>query len=93
MKMAGRSLVTIDDFTSAEMEGVFNVADQMASNRSAQYGLCQGKVMASLFFEPSTRTRLSFESAMNRLGGRVISVTLCPNPASVREMYAACSIQ
>ncbi len=75
MSVSGRSLVTIDDFTSAEMEGVFNVADQMAADRSAQYGLCQGKVMASLFFEPSTRTRLSFESAMNRLGGRVISVT------------------
>ena len=84
MKMAGRSLVTIDDFTSAEMEGVFNVADQMASNRSAQYGLCQGKVMASLFFEPSTRTRLSFESAMNRLGGRVISVT-DPNATSLAK--------
>jgi len=75
VSLAGRSLVTIDDFTSAEMEGVFGIADQMASDRSAQYGLCRGKVMASLFFEPSTRTRLSFESAMNRLGGRVISVT------------------
>ena len=75
MNLAGRSLVTIDDLTSGEMEGLFALADEMASDRAKQYGLCQGKVMASLFFEPSTRTRLSFESAMNRLGGRVISVT------------------
>jgi len=75
MNLQGRSLVTIDDFTSSEMEGLFTLADEMAGQRTQQYGLCSGKVMASLFFEPSTRTRLSFESAMNRLGGRVISVT------------------
>jgi aspartate carbamoyltransferase catalytic subunit len=75
MSLIGRSLVTTDDFSCAEMEGVFALADEMAGARDKQYGLCQGKVMASLFFEPSTRTRLSFESAMNRLGGRVISVT------------------
>jgi aspartate carbamoyltransferase catalytic subunit len=75
MTLKGRSLVTIDDFTCSEMDGIFNVADEMAAARDMQYGLCQGKVMASLFFEPSTRTRLSFEAAMSRLGGRVISVT------------------
>ncbi len=75
MSLQGRSLVTIDDFSSSEMEGLFTLADEMAGQRDQQYGLCTGKVMASLFFEPSTRTRLSFESAMNRLGGRVISVT------------------
>jgi aspartate carbamoyltransferase catalytic subunit len=75
MSLKGRNLVTIDDFSSAEMETVFSLADEMAATREKQYGLCTGKIMASLFFEPSTRTRLSFESAMNRLGGRVISVT------------------
>jgi aspartate carbamoyltransferase catalytic subunit len=75
MTLKGRSLVTIDDFTCSEMDGIFTVADEMGAARDRQYGLCQGKVMASLFFEPSTRTRLSFEAAMSRLGGRVISVT------------------
>ena len=84
MSLAGRNLVTIDDFTCAEMEGLFSLADEMASERDKQYGLCQGKIMASLFFEPSTRTRLSFESAMNRLGGRVVSVT-DPNATSLAK--------
>jgi aspartate carbamoyltransferase catalytic subunit len=75
MSLTGKSLVTTDDLSCGEMEGLFALADEMAAARDKQYGLCQGKIMASLFFEPSTRTRLSFESAMNRLGGRVISVT------------------
>ena len=75
MVLIKRSLVTIDDLSYNEMEALFSLADRMSADREKHYGLCQGKVMASLFFEPSTRTRLSFESAMNRLGGRVISVT------------------
>src|SRR3989304_4996202 len=75
MALASRSLVTIDDLSYGEMESLFSLTDEMAAQRDKQYGLCQGKVMASLFFEPSPRTRMSFESAMNRLGGRVISVT------------------
>jgi aspartate carbamoyltransferase catalytic subunit len=70
-----RDLITIEDLSNREIEAVFRVADQMAENMIEQFGVCRGKVMASLFFEPSTRTRLSFETAMNRLGGSVISVT------------------
>ena len=73
MKLTNRDLVTIDDLSNDEMEALFCLADEMADSLDAQYGLCQGKIMASLFFEPSTRTRLSFEAAMLRLGGRVIS--------------------
>ena len=73
MTLENRRLITIDDFSIGEMEGVFNLADEMADNIKEQLGLCKGKVMASLFFEPSTRTRLSFETAMHRLGGSVIS--------------------
>ncbi len=71
----GRSLVTMDDLSSGEMEGLFNLADEMGADMPAQSNVAAGKIMASLFFEPSTRTRLSFEAAMNRLGGRVITVT------------------
>jgi aspartate carbamoyltransferase catalytic subunit len=84
MSLDKRSVVTIDDLSSSEMESLFDLADVMASGRDKQFGLCQGKIMASLFFEPSTRTRLSFESAMNRLGGRVISVT-DPNATSLSK--------
>jgi len=73
MKLTNRNLVTIDDVSNDEMEALFCLADDMANSLDSQYGLCQGKIMASLFFEPSTRTRLSFEAAMLRLGGRVIS--------------------
>ncbi len=75
MTLAGRSLVTIDDLNNGEILGLFSLADAMAADLGAQYGLCRGKVMASLFFEPSTRTRLSFEAAMHRLGGSVITAS------------------
>jgi len=75
MTLANRNLVTIDDLSKGEIEAVFSLADKMASSREKQHGLCQGKIMASLFFEPSTRTRLSFESAMHRLGGSVITAS------------------
>jgi len=73
MSLANRSLVTVDDLSNAEIEAVFALADEMSDSMSEQLGVCQGKIMASLFFEPSTRTRLSFEAAMHRLGGRVIT--------------------
>jgi aspartate carbamoyltransferase catalytic subunit len=75
MSLANRSLVTIDDLSNGEMVALFNLADEMAAKMPAQYGICRGKVMASLFFEPSTRTRLSFEAAMHRLGGSVITAS------------------
>jgi aspartate carbamoyltransferase catalytic subunit len=73
MSLAQRSLVTIDDLSNREIEAVFSLADEMSGSMSEQFGVCRGKIMASLFFEPSTRTRLSFEAAMHRMGGGVIS--------------------
>ena len=75
MTLANRSLVTIDDLSNGEILSLFSLANEMSANMKEQYGLCQGKVMASLFFEPSTRTRLSFEAAMHRLGGSVITAS------------------
>jgi len=71
--MTNRSLVTTDDLSNGEIEALFSLADEMSDSINEQFGLCHGKIMASLFFEPSTRTRLSFETAMHRLGGSVIS--------------------
>jgi aspartate carbamoyltransferase catalytic subunit len=73
MNLASRNLVTIDDLSNGEIEALFSLADEMANSPNEQSGLCQGKIMAILFFEPSTRTRLSFEAGMLRLGGRIIS--------------------
>ena len=73
MALANRDLVTIDDLSVGEIEALFSLADKMSASLNEQRGVCRGKIMASLFFEPSTRTRLSFETAMYRLGGDVIS--------------------
>lgn len=75
MALANRSLVTIDDLSNGEIEGLFSLADEMSGSMNKQFGVCRGKIMASLFFEPSTRTRLSFETAMHRLGGSVITAS------------------
>ncbi len=69
--MASRNLVSIADLTNGEIEEIFELADAAEKLRSEKVG--SGKIMATLFYEPSTRTRLSFESSMQRLGGTVIS--------------------
>ncbi len=79
MSLVNRDLITIEDLSNGEIEAVFALADEMSRSMKEQSNLCQGMIMASLFFEPSTRTRLSFEAAMNRLGGRVISVVEMSN--------------
>ena len=66
-------LVSISSLEKQDFERVFEKAREFEENkRSDCQSICRNKVMASLFFEPSTRTRLSFESAMQRLGGSVI---------------------
>jgi len=68
--MKNRSLVSITDFSKAEYLKILEIASEFEKN--SYQNLLNGKVVATLFFEPSTRTRLSFESAINRLGGKVI---------------------
>jgi len=66
-----RNLISIADLTNEEIEEIFMLADSADQLRGAK--VASGQIMATLFYEPSTRTRLSFESAMQRLGGSVIS--------------------
>ena len=68
--MDKKSLVSISDLSKEEIVGLLNKAAEFKKNPNQR--ILQGKVVATLFFEPSTRTRLSFETAVNRLGGRVI---------------------
>lgn len=65
-----KSLISIQDFTKDEILHILDVAKEFEKNREQNF--LAGKVIACLFFEPSTRTRLSFEAAVNRLGARVI---------------------
>lgn len=80
-----RDLIVIDDLSNQEIEHIFRIADDMANVISTgSPKLCGGKILATLFYEPSTRTRLSFESAMIRLGGSVIGFAE-PNSSSVAK--------
>jgi aspartate carbamoyltransferase catalytic subunit len=67
--LKGRSFIEPGDFSQEEMEGLFSLAERIESNDDYLRESCRGKILATLFFEPSTRTRLSFEAAMLRLGG------------------------
>jgi aspartate carbamoyltransferase catalytic subunit len=71
--MKTRSLVSIDDLTTAEIMKILDLAAEF--EKEPIQDILRGRVVATLFFEPSTRTRLSFESAVNKLGGKVIGFT------------------
>ncbi|MHC1707233.1 MAG: aspartate carbamoyltransferase [Bacteroidales bacterium] len=68
--MKQRSLISINDFTKEEQLKILDLAEEFENNPTQK--ILEGYVVGSLFFEPSTRTRLSFESAISRLGGRII---------------------
>ena len=68
--MNKRSLVSITDYSKEDILEVLKIASEFEKNPNRN--LLEGKVVASLFFEPSTRTRLSFETAISRMGGRIV---------------------
>jgi aspartate carbamoyltransferase catalytic subunit len=69
MSFKGRDIVSIKDFSKADLLHILKVSNEMEEDKP---DLLKGKILSVLFFEPSTRTRLSFESAMYRLGGKVV---------------------
>lgn len=82
--LKGRNLIDPMDFTKEEMKEVFCLAEKIIQNPEKFLHVCDGKILATLFYEPSTRTRFSFEAAMLRLGGRVIGFSE-PNSSSVSK--------
>ena len=71
----GHNLLSINDLTNDQILGLFELGRRLEPWNRSSVNLLQGKVLATLFFQPSTRTRLSFETAMHRLGGAVITET------------------
>ncbi len=67
-----RHLITPLDFTTEELDRLFDLANDIERNKEKYAKKCAGKILATCFYEPSTRTRLSFESAMLQLGGEVL---------------------
>lgn len=70
--LKGRNLIAPSDFTMEEIGALLSLADRIIERPEAYLEVCKGKVLASLFYEPSTRTKFSFDTAMLRLGGSVI---------------------
>ena len=70
-----RSLIDIQELSVSEIEELIKTAEDIIANPAKYSEKCRGKKLATLFFEPSTRTRLSFEAAMYELGGNVLSVS------------------
>ncbi|MBE6548619.1 MAG: aspartate carbamoyltransferase [Ruminococcaceae bacterium] len=70
-----RSLIDIRDLSTTEIEELIRTAEDIIANPKKYSEVCHGKKLATLFFEPSTRTRLSFEAAMYELGGNVLSMS------------------
>ncbi len=69
--LKGRHIIQPDDLSVAEIDEICSLAEQIIVDPNSFKDVCRGKILAALFFEPSTRTRLSFEAAMLRLGGTV----------------------
>lgn len=82
--LKNRHLVKPDDFSVEEIDSVLELGLKISENPDKYYKSCEGRLLATLFYEPSTRTRLSFEAAMNRLGGRVIGFS-DPSASSVSK--------
>lgn len=84
MLLKGRNLIQPEDFSVKEIDQILELSQKIIDNPSKYSRVCEGKLLATLFYEPSTRTRLSFESAMCRLGGSVVGFSE-PNSSSVTK--------
>lgn len=82
--LENRHLVQPDDFTVEEIDSILDLGMKIKKTPEDYTRVCEGKLLATLFYEPSTRTRLSFEAAMNRLGGRIIGFS-DPSASSVSK--------
>ena len=82
--LKGRHLIEPGDFQLNEIESIMQLADNIIADPEGYSLVCKGKLLASLFYEPSTRTRFSFEAAMLRLGGEIIGFD-DPNNSSVSK--------
>ena len=79
-----RHLMNPLDFTVEELDKLFDLANDMENNRDKYADVCHGKKLATCFYEPSTRTRLSFESAMLNLGGSVLGFSSADSSSAAK---------
>ena len=79
-----RHLIDIQELSTAEINELITIAEDIMANPQKYSEMCKGKKLATLFFEPSTRTRLSFEAAMYELGGNVLSVSSAASSSAAK---------
>ena len=84
MQFKGRNIVSIKDFTRQEIDYILKTAAGMEQTAKNGSDMLHGKILATLFFEPSTRTRLSFEAAIHKLGGTAIGFAE-PKVAAIKK--------
>ena len=88
-----KNLIGIEDFSKSEIDELIEVGKDIIDNKDLYKEKCKGKILATLFFEPSTRTRLSFESAMLSLGGNVIGFSSAENTSTSKGETLADTIK
>ena len=91
--LKGRNLIQPSDLTVGEIDEICALAEQIIVNASDFQDVCRGKILATLFFEPSTRTRLSFEAAMLHLGGAVEGFSDAANSSTTKGESLADTIR
>ena len=87
-----KNLINILDLSVEEINQLIKVADDIITNPAKYYDACRNKILATLFFEPSTRTRLSFESAMLSLGGQVLGFSEASSSSAAKGESVADTI-
>lgn len=88
-----RNLISITDFSVEEIDKMIGVAGDIMTNPDKYIDICKGKKLATLFFEPSTRTRLSFEAAMLELGGSVLGFSEASSSSASKGESVSDTIQ
>ena len=88
-----KNLIDIKDLSKKEIDDLIKVANDIIANMDKYSHKCNGKILATLFFEPSTRTRLSFESAMLRLGGQVLGFSEASSSSTAKGETLADTIK
>ncbi len=91
--LKGRSLIEPMDLSLEELDEILNLADEIIENPMEFADVCKGKVLATMFYEPSTRTRLSFEAAMLRLGGSVMGFSSAESSSAAKGESVADTIR
>lgn len=88
-----RHLMSPLDLSVEELAKVLDLANDIEKNPEAYAHKCDGKILATLFYEPSTRTRLSFESAMMRLGGKVLGFSSANSSSAAKGESVADTVR